>query len=186
MGAGYDAWMENTTLCWLDYETTGVQEVGDFPIEVGLIMTDIHLTRLESYQSLINWPAFQDYQTWPPVWEGAYPIHGIRIQELRQDGAPPDVVASQMLTIARRYKDTDDQRVVLISDNIQFEWRNTRQLMNQLQGAPWPYHYCGWDTSVLSLVPDINFQDPPHPQHRAMSDTIGMLTAVRKALGKEY
>jgi hypothetical protein len=42
----------------------------------------------------------------------------------------------------------------------------------------------GWDTSVLGLVPGLMFEDPSAPRHRAMSDVVGLLAAVRTAIAR--
>ena len=183
MGSGQVGWLGQTRLAWIDYETTGIQDVGDLPIEVGIIITDCAMNRLDSYTSLINWPTFEPMACWPPAWHGAYAIHGISVGEVKREGRRAVTVAQDVYNLAEKHRPTDG-RVVLVSDNVQFEWKYTKLLLEQLRDdRPWPFHYCGWDTSILGIVPGLNFVDPVMPAHRAMSDAEGMLDAVQQVTG---
>lgn len=187
-----DAWMAKSRLCWLDYETTGV-DLADpkvVPIELGYVITDIDLHPIDEDNLLINW-GFDGIGQWSDYSDSAeyaYSVHKIGLEELCIHGTTPED-AAYCLHHASAYNKPEDGRMILISDNIQFEWNLTKQLMAKFwpvdspMSPPWPFHYCGWDTSVLQLVKEIEFNDPPNPPHRALPDVKLLLDTVRKALG---
>jgi oligoribonuclease (3'-5' exoribonuclease) len=201
MASDQKEWLDKSILCWIDYETTGVnlQDPKVVPIEVGFLLTDMQMCplgdapgyeyKVNGFSSLIDW-GFGNLETWKDWSEdalSAFPIHKITHAQIANEGLTPISVAEQMYTMIVDHT-PEDGRCILISDNIQFEWQLTKQLMAQLPFDPaeWPFHYCGWDTSVLQLVPGLGFEDPPNPPHRAFDDARGLWIAARKALfGKD-
>lgn len=109
-----------------DFETTGLDPVKDHPIEVALLFCDHELTVLRAYESLIWCP--QEVFTME-----AFAVHKILPRKLLT--APiKSKVAGSIATVCEDFK----QRIVLVSDNAQFE----HGFMKQLFPVVWPFHYC--------------------------------------------
>jgi hypothetical protein len=191
MGTDQQEWIDDSVLCWIDYETTGIdlQDPGVVPIEIGFMLTDMELTPLNlewsGFSSLIDW-GFKDIVVWDeysPSALSAFPYHKLPPAQVVSDGLQPSAVAARMVELVKGAT-PEGARCILISDNIQFEWQLTKKLLAEHPTDPkvWPFHYCGWDTSVLQLVPDLGFVDPPDPPHRALPDTMGLWRAVQHAV----
>lgn len=146
---------------------------------------------------------------WPEEWADAERFHHITVQEYL-DGChacanmdnrgqiPPhkvvvERIAKHIECVANHLsRKQEDLRYILISDNIQFEWQLLRAIYDggrrydadsELVGWPedhWPFHYCGWDTSVL--LEWLGDGDPENPEHRALSDARGLHKAVVNSL----
>jgi oligoribonuclease (3'-5' exoribonuclease) len=176
-------------LFWIDYETTGIdmQDLDTVPIQVGVIVTDTKLNELDRYESLIWFDEFNDYETWEEYSKAAtlaFQIHGIYTKTCLEEGKSAAIVAKDLIDLATKHK-VDGGRIILVSDNIQFEWQLTDILLREMVEHDWPWHYCGWDTSILELVPELNFRDPEDPPHSALQDVEGLLKAARDAgIGK--
>jgi len=158
-----------------DYETTGLAE-DDVPIEVGLVLCDSKWRKLESYDALID----SEFARSLPAdrWEGAFAVHGISQKEVRSYGSTPRAVAEGVVWLAKEWRPADG-RLILLSDNIQFEWINTAWLLHHVHlRVSDCFHYCGWDTSILSLY--TSFRDPENPPHRALPDALGLVHALRR------
>ena len=159
----------------IDYETTGVG-ADDVPIEIGLVVCDSHWNELQTYEALIH----SDYaeSLTPEQWGGAFQFHKISQAVVRRAGFSPQYVADSLAHLARQWK-PDNGRVILLSDNIQFEWRHTSWLLHHIGlTVPDCFHYCGWDTSVLSLF--TSFRDPDNTLHRGLSDARGLVAELRR------
>lgn len=166
---------QNNHFFILDYETTGITR-DDVPIELGFIITDSEWNELARDSFLIKSPEvdFMD----PEHYQIAQQIHGIPQQQVFE--APVDPFHAS--TILEGYSHTftpKDGRLILLSDNIQFEWYHSQWILNHNNRSVTDlFHYCGWDTSILSLF--TSFQDPRNTKHRALSDVEGLLEALRK------
>jgi oligoribonuclease (3'-5' exoribonuclease) len=185
-------WLDNSILCWLDYETTGVDldKHTTYPIELGYVFTDTHFntlmipnTTVSERSMLINW-GFERFASWSDFSDdsvSAFGVHKIGIGEVQDKGVKPAEAALTMYQDATLITPPEG-RCILVSDNIQFEWTLTKHIMATLPAHKWPFHYCGWDTSILSLVPGLFFEDPKNTPHRALPDVHGLLNTVRKCL----
>jgi len=159
----------------IDYETTGVGK-NDVPIEVGIIVTDSEWTELDRMESLI----YSDYsiQLPPDYWDKAKEFHGIDQETIKHKGIFASRVAKKIHDLAKKWNPVCG-RVILLSDNIQFEWKHTQWLFNYIDlDVTDIFHYCGWDTSLLSLF--TSFKDPSGTDHRALSDVEGLLNELRR------
>lgn len=192
MGTPFSEWKQNSILCWIDYETTGItiEDNTVVPIEVGFMFSDMDLKPLnldgvQGFTTLIDWgfDGIKDWSEWGEEAVEAFPYHKLTPQAIVEQGMLADHAAVKMLDVVRRMT-PEGGRCVMISDNIQFEWQFTKLLLEAHPAEPdaWPFHYCGWDTSVLQLVHEIQFRDPPDPPHRAMQDVIDLWMTARVAL----
>lgn len=159
----------------IDYETTGIDPT-DVPIEVGICVTDAEWDEPEPFSRVI----YSDYASrmTEKRWSEAERIHGMSQDEVRRYGQRPEVVARDIVELAKSYK-TGGGRLILLSDNIQFEWRHTQWLLQHIgMGVEDVFHYCGWDTSILGLFTD--FEDPQSPPHRALPDAELLVSELRR------
>lgn len=157
-----------------DFETTGISDDAD-PIEVGIIECDEWFNIIGTYQSLIR-TDYVDNFMWKPVAIAAYGIHKIS----------PDIIAGAPhrydvgLDIYKRFRSSGKDKPILVSDNIQFEWRFMDMLI-RAASQPWPFHYCGWDSSLLLESVGIN---DPTPVHRALQDAGLLHSCILSALDR--
>ena len=162
----------------LDFETTGIAEDSD-PIEIGIIICDSNFNVKSTYETLIKSDLVEsDILTllnWKPEAEDAYEIHGISAKECLTGKVITDV-ALEIMAIASKKA----VKPVLVSDNIQFEWKFMKKILDSTQ-AKWPFHYCGWDTSLFLEACGIG---DPTPAHRALADAGLLHTAIVNALYK--
>lgn len=168
----------------LDYETTGVDPKTDYPIEVGVVITDSNFNVLKTYESLIRWEeivADQDgKEDWISRWSMAYNYHNISVKEYLEGCKHVDEVVTDLQLISAKYSMCKDgTKPILLSDNIQFEYNFTKKMFGHVQ-APWPFHYCGWDTSLL--LESTSVGDPDIVEHRALSDASGLHRHIIRAL----
>lgn len=169
----------------LDYETTGVRDNGDdYPIEIGLIVTDHDFNVLTTYENIIGWEVdFFDNQGALINWKEEYKyaadnFHKIHPNEYNTEKRSFQNVVYDMMMMCQKYS-YEKIKPILVSDNIQFEWRNTKQMFNAAD-ADWPFHYCGWDTSLLLESTPVG--DPEIVEHRALSDAAGLHRHIIRAL----
>lgn len=179
MGRSFRLGRQGQKFVVADFETTGIER-GAEPIEVGLIICD-EWFRLEStFEALIAPANFLDIDN-PEAWAwldpqlGAYKVHGITPSMLR--GAPTTQAVGRQVT---GLFDGRGPRPVLVSDNIQFEWRFMEQLLDAAHAA-WPFHFCGWDTSLLLEAAGVG---DPIPAHRALRDAGLLHAAIVEALDR--
>lgn len=161
-------------LMFIDYETTGLNPNTDFPIEVGLIITNCYLDKLYTHSTLIRWEELLGYDTWPEDAWDAYKIHKIPYEEYTTYAVSPVGNIEEAVEVTQR--ETGARKTVLVSDNIRFEWRFTQKLFAK---TDWPFHYCGWDTSLLLEM--IGIGDPQNVAHRAMADVEQLYEHVKVA-----
>lgn len=159
----------------IDYETTGLDPVKDDPIEVGIIVTDERFNAIDTFNWLI-FPRGSDTPKWGGSELYAYKVHGIHPDEF-QNALQPCVVGEAILKLAKRHTSKQGQKPVLVSDNIQFEWAFTKKLIP----GDWPFHYCGWDSSLLLEATGVG---DPKPVHRAFADAGLLHAAILKALDR--
>jgi len=157
----------------IDYETTGVEK-NDVPIELGVIVVDSEWNELDRMESLI----YSDYAISMNTenWNKAKEFHGIDQEKIKHKGTFAGHLAKKWNPI--------NGRLILLSDNIQFEWRHTEWLFGFIDLKITDiFHYCGWDTSILSLF--TSFQDPTGTDHRALSDVEGLLNELKRVAKNE-
>jgi len=158
----------NTTLCICDFETTGVDTTRDQPIEIGCVFVNHELEVLAEYEALLKDPlrlgGFVSDGHWTNRAVEAYHVHKIPAAAL-DAGASWQRAASRILALCDTFRPPLG-RVVLTSDNIQFEWHYMRSLF-AVADLPWPFHYCGWDTGLLLEM--LNLAELPM-EHRALPD----------------
>lgn len=168
----------------LDYETTGVDTVKDHPIEVGIIACDENFAVLDTRQWFIE-PSETTIvrgargTTWHESVLGSFRVHGIDPGDAIRGGA--DVAVGEAIAGFTLTHTIWGQKPVLVSDNIQFEWAFTKRLIDAAKVA-WPFHYCGWDTSLFLEATGVG--DPYPVPHRALADAGLLHAAIVKALDR--
>lgn len=170
----------------MDFETTGLNIFAggyDFPIEIGVIVTDSKLNIQETYTSLIM-PDLK-YKT-KDVWVGsevdAYNVHKITIKEWVDNSISYGLCKHQLANLAKKYTTISPNRLkpikpIIISDNAVFDTACLQQIFNNnlsdddyttncVEDYRDYFHYSTWDTNVLleHIVGD------PVPVHRALKD----------------
>ena len=165
-----------------DFETTGITD-NDHPIEVGIIVCDEDFNFLDSYSSLIA-PPDDCFGTndigvkhWSPRYVDAYKVH--RIEPEKFSSFNDANIVRQSVQSLVRLNTVDGRKPILVSDNIQFEWMHMKKLLGR---DDWPFHYCGWDTSLFLEATGIG--DPRNVPHRALADCGRLYKAIIEALYK--
>ena len=160
---------ETDLFCICDFETTGVNPDEDYPIEVGLIVCDHRFVIFDTYTSIIahrDLIAHVNDDVWPDDMVDAYNVHQIPFL-LVASGKHPSEIVEDIQTLIMRYRARHNaKRLILVSDNAQFEYRFMRRLYCDV-GAYFPFHYCAWDTSLLLEGSGVG---DPKPDHRALAD----------------
>ena len=108
----------------------------------------------------------------------AYRVHGIEAKLVSLPGQCAEQAAAGQMIFDLAVKHGKKAPPVLVSDNVQFEWAFTRRLV-ELAKQPWPFHYCGWDTSLLLEASGVG---DPKPAHRALADAGLLHRAIVRAL----
>ena len=177
-------WPSDWAFCICDFETTGIDTKKDFPIEVGCIFTDSRFVMIHSFECLLTCPTVRnmlevggsgDPLSWPTEWKPAFRVHGIKAKKLAEDGAAFSTAAISILEIIEALKSRGFRRIILLSDNAQFEYRFMRRLF---KGQKWPFHYCAWDSSILLEGSGVG---DPIPIHRALPDAAILHHALIRA-----
>lgn len=159
---------------FIDFETTGLDPGVDFPIEIGIVVTDEWFNLVETYTSLIDWIAY-GYRN-PEESLPAYRVHGILPKTIFEKGKPSTKVRTQVEKLAGRHRSKQGDLPVLVSDNLQFEWQFLNKLLDG--SVTKLFHYCGWDTSLLLEAAGVG---DPKPVHRALADAGLIHAAVVRA-----
>lgn len=170
----------------IDFETTGIDTDNDCPIEVGIVITDEHFNATGFYSSLIRPWGGDDGKmhdvaggrAWTESALGAYRVHGITPSML--DGAPETLTVVAQIEHNAKLATKNGRKPVLVSDNIQFEWAFLKGMFD-FTGIAWPFHYCGWDSSLLLEATGVG---DPKPAHRALADAGLLHAAIVKALDR--
>jgi len=177
---------ENTFLVITDFETTGLDPLRDYPIEIGCIFLDPNLDVVSTFESLILPPQPEklviattttlDKEYIIPVWEPAYHsafnVHGITLEELFKKGISPRECVNRLFEIidyVKKETGLKNGRFIITSDNAQFEFNFMKRLFALAGEEKWVFHYAAWDTNILL---DYFFTDigDPAPKHRALAD----------------
>lgn len=166
----------------IDYETTGVRPVPqDLPIEVGIVVTNSRWEELARYSNQIYTSELHDVPS--AYWRVAQAVHGLHQQQVLSQGIPLGHIAQDIRRLAREWKPPRG-RLILLSDNIQFEWQHTQWILSR-EDMPITrlFHYCGWDTSILTKFTE--FEDPRNTEHRALSDALGLVGELRRVYAEQ-
>jgi len=173
---------DNVLLVFCDYETTGVPAADHFPIEIGVIATDNRLHELFEFEDMILWHDLTQTiesgeEVWKEPYQKAFEFHQITPSEYFRKSRHGLAVVRELMSRLRDIDPDHNKKWILISDNIQFEYQLTKKLF-RIAGKKWPFHYCGWDTSLFLDMTGIG--DPQDNPHRALADTRMLLDAVKK------
>jgi hypothetical protein len=171
----------------IDYETTGVDPDRHFPIEVGIMICDHAFSVLDTYEAMIRWDIdHDDYHQWLPNEQPAYSVHKIPYAEWDSKAQHPSDVVHAIDDLCKKHRKV--KNIILLSDNIQFEWSFTKKLYSEVnkykstvdeKPIRWPFHYCGWDSSLLLEMTGVG---DPIPEHRAFRDVSLLQQALVRAL----
>ena len=159
-------------LAFCDFETTGIDRLKDYPIEIGMVIADSKFQHVAAVDSLIAPPEV------PEGYEDALAVHGITSAMLRNAPYPVAVAKQVVYAVERAKASTGASRVILCSDNIVFETDFMRILLEG-NGEKWPFHYCGWDLGALFAATGV---DKPELPHRAFPDCCLVMDAARSAM----
>jgi len=184
---------DDTVLLFLDFETTGVDPEKDYPIEIGCIATDITAQKVFfRYESLIKFDAVQlvdnadskkEIETWKEEYAEGFKYHKIPAAFWYASAKGSSTVKREIEQALLRATE-GREHWILVSDNIQFEYRFMQNIYKNVYGdnwqKEWPFHYCGWDTSLLLEASGVG--DPRGVPHRALADTELVLEATREAM----
>lgn len=175
----------------LDFETTGLAPTNNYPIEIGLIITDSKLTILDKFESLIFWQGLVDKHvivganSWLEKYVPAFEVHKISFQEeyLRCSILNCSVknIISNISSMAAKYTINNKNKPVIISDNSIFEFGYLQKMFN-FAGDDFfnHFHYSVWDTNLL--LNNCKTAKDPKPVHRAFDD----VALLYKELVKSY
>jgi hypothetical protein len=189
-------WMKQNSYVFVDFETTGVPAEDHYPIQIGAIFTDHLFHVVDTYKSLVAWEDLQEEinklgGVWPDRFQQAEQFHGIRAIDYVNDCdcTPGEIVLQlehKMNNILNANIVKDPARFILVSDNIQFEWQLMRKIYQRLYKHlgknEWPFHYCGWDTSLLLCT--VGVGDPANMGHDALMDASEMHLQVVRSLDR--
>lgn len=170
-----------------DFETTGLPDFKDnfkevYPIEVGLIFTDENYVIYDKYERLIRWSNLEDKlkqgggQYWPEKFNEAYNVHKIEVLYYLLKSVNYKKVSKEIFEKINIIRESckkhlnEKVRFILISDNIQFEFRFMEMLLRDYcidEDLNWPFHYCGYDSSEFLIKTGVG---DPKPEHRALRD----------------
>ncbi|RLG99475.1 hypothetical protein DRO38_07710 [Candidatus Bathyarchaeota archaeon] len=161
-----------------DFETTGLDPSRDYPIEVGLVICSETFALLDTYSSLILWPAFTELTDWPSEWREAATVHRISLSDLKECSRPVEMVRRDIAALVSRFR---AETAILVSDNIQFDYA----LMRRLMGPEFPFHYHGYDTQLVKILLSmvgIRAPNPTKKQHRALADALHLYIQIRQVM----
>jgi len=175
---------DNIVFCICDFETTGLDPVKDFPIEIGCIFTDNKFNELGRYESLISWPSA--WLTEGPPKDGvikpehlpAYQVHGIPIQEVLNAPGSHEVT-QKIAELVAQYKPKQYGKAILLSDNIRFEWQFMQELFGENLKVEQLFHYAGWDVNLALELAGVD-RPKVNKAHRALADCEGLLAALQE------
>jgi len=163
-----------------DFETTGLDFRKDYPIEIGGLFVDSDFNVLGTYRSFIKFSKLSEEildndNRWPEKYLGAYKVHNIDAAVISTETIsyedkligvrPPYIVAEDLTELCSTYN-KGERKVIIISDNAQFEYWFMKQIFEDAN-TEFPFHYCAWDSSILLELSGIG---DPKPVHRAFGD----------------
>lgn len=176
---------ENIVFCICDFETTGTDPRYDYPIEIGCIFTDFKFNELGRYESLIKWPrdilleTIDNETTIKREHLSALMVHKIDHEELYKKAKSPNVVISDLFHLVNKYKPKPWGRVILLSDNIHFEWDFMQKLFGERLKVDSLFNYAGWDVNFALAIAGIE-RPTTNKAHRALADCEGLLLALQE------
>lgn len=163
-----------------DFETTGLDPLTEFPIEVAILFVNPRLEILRSYESLILPPDGIDVE----ASLSALMVNKIMPRDVLEHGENCANVADEIQRLCKEVSKRGKKDVVLCSDNAPFDRGFMKRLFWLGDNDDWPFHYNSYDTDFLLEATDVG---DPRPAHRAMADVGLMYRALIKAqrrLGK--
>lgn len=169
-----------------DFETTGVDPSIDYPIEVGIVVVNHRLEEKFRYAEMIAWqPLLEAIERaggdWPELRLEAFKFHKIPASNYVAQARRPELVVGAFMEFMQHHGGlSTPKKPILISDNIWFEVSFMKQLF-AASGINYPFHYCGWDTSLLLEMTGVGDVPSNLKAHRALQDTVDMLNAVRES-----
>jgi len=175
----------------VDFETTGLDVRGHYPIEVGGLFTDSDFTVLDIYKSFIKWPDLEkeiiEYgNIWPPKYAEGYEFHKISasgyIRWEKKDNIKvrsPEEVANDLQYFCKEFK-RDKRNPTMVSDNSVFEHSFMKKIFESSK-IVFPFHYSTWDASKFLELSGVR---RPMLPHRAFSDASSLHNALVRARGK--
>jgi len=164
-----------------DFETTGLDPRKDYPIEIGGLFLDSGFSILGVYQSFIGFPELSrrilsNENEWPEEYVEAYQFHKIEARtiigkpeslEERLIDLRPSLIVAEDLTGLCSVFNKGPKKVIIISDNAQFEYWFMMRIFDDAQ-VEFPFHYCAWDTSMLLELSEI--ESSKDYNHRSLND----------------
>jgi len=161
----------------VDFETTGLVSDEDYPIEIGGLYLNASWEIVHTIDTLILWPQVTNATYWENQHWNASVVHRIsKLEYIEKAQIYTDVAKLVVEKCA-------GARPILMSDCIVFEWSFMQKLLKHAN-LDWPFHYCGWDTSLLFEVLKTR---EPIPPHRAFRDTCqtykSLVESITKGMG---
>lgn len=171
---------DNIVFCIIDFETTGLDPVKDYPIEIGCIFTDNEFNVLDKYSEMIRigYGYMKPFaKTWHPKFTEAAKVHKIDFDEWNEKAKYSKEIIQQLTVKSTEYKLTG-KKVILLSDNIQFDYRFMVKMFQREDIDNIPFHYAGWDINLLCELTGIE-RPKKNKKHRALSDCDGLLETLQ-------
>ena len=171
---------------FMDYETTGVDTSSGTkvrPIQIGCVYTDRWLNELYSYQELIKWSEFMNWDKWPLHAHNAYNVHRIPLKRVQKKGKWHHDVAMKLIKIDKKVRKgvTEKYKPVIISDAPNFEMFWSEMIFGSRGNPEFPFHYNAWSVYPTLRLLDVKMGHKPHD---ALSDAKLMLEAMREVYKK--
>ena len=182
---------KDTILFVCDFETTGVDPKKDYPIEIGGLFVDHDFNIISTFDELICWEnekilnkkvnLIDKEHDWKEEYSQAYKIHKIlpNAEYFLKGKRPISIVNRLGEYIDDNFK---NKKIIITSDNAQFEYNFMKKLWNFASTREFPFHYCAWDTSLLLEMTGIG--DPRNVPHRAFKDVSILYKHIVLSLNK--
>jgi len=171
---------------FMDYETTGVDTSSGTkvrPIQIGCVYTDRWLNELYSYQELIKWSEFMNWDKWPLHAYDAYNVHRIPLKKVQKKGKWPHDIAMKLVKIDKKVRKgmTEKYKPVIISDAPNFEMFWSEMIFGSRGNPDFPFHYNAWSVYPTLRLLDVKMGRKPHD---ALADAKLMVEAMREVYKK--
>jgi len=159
----------------VDFETTGVDPIKDYPIEIGGLFCDENWNIVNTINQLIKWYPLITQDSWKEYWK-ASTIHKISWEEYRRDAIHPEIVVEELI------QKIGSDKPIIVSDCLNFEWEFMRKLLEKVgKNITDIFHYCGRDTNLLFELAGIEEESLPH---RASPDACITYKQIVQAITK--
>jgi DNA polymerase III epsilon subunit-like protein len=182
--------------CLIDFETTGLDLLVDFPIEVGVIWCSSTFEPIAHYSALLLPSEVEARLTtavdhWWEPWAEAAKVHHISPAELRQSGIHPTEAATIISGMNKAIcldhgVDIASGRPfdlpVLVSNNIAFDFGFARKLF-ALADLEWCFNYVGWDTGPIFFPYRHKMLKVGRKPHSALADACLLMLRLQELLG---